>query len=386
MTKVLVFQATSGCPNQPKFQNEPKSLEFCNAIYTVVRMPRTLLFTVSLAATLSSLNADFSYDQTSKITGGAMVSMMKMAGTFSKDARKANEPILSTTAVRGNRLIHKTADMTQIIDLDQQTITRIHTAGRTYSVITFDQMKQAMDDMSKKMQKSGNDAQGTPDVKYDVSIKDTGQTRMIAGNEAHERILTLTMKGSDAKSGAHGGLDMTTDMWIAPKVAGYDEIRAFYRRMSTKIAWTPTAPMGMGRPDMARAMQEFSKEGSKLEGMPVLQIVKMGGSMDGVPTDTETRPARQSPPPSSVSDAVGGAIAGRLGMGGLGRRKQKQDQPPPETSGTQDGQTGSVSGSLMEMTMEVTRFSRGPADPSLFEVPAGFSKVEEDAFPQTRRR
>lgn len=310
-----------------------------------------------------------------------MVSMMKMAGTFSKDARKANEPILSTTAVRGNRMVHKTADMTQIIDLDQQTITRIHTAGRTYSVMTFEQMKQAMDDMSKKMQKAGNDAQRAPDgkrgvnpdIKYDVSIKDTGQTRMIAGNEAHERILTLTMKGSDAQSGAQGALDMTTDMWIAPRVAGYDEIREFYRRMSSKIAWTPNAPMGLGRPDMARAMQELSKEGSKLEGMPVLQIMKMGGSMDGVPTE------RQTAPPPTASDALSGAIAGRLGLGGLGKRKPKQqDQTEP--------QTGSVSGSLMEMTMEVTRFSRGPADPSLFEVPAGFSKVDEDAFPQTRRR
>jgi len=42
---------------------------------------------VCIAAAL--LNAGFFYEQTSKITGGAMVGAMKFAGAFSKDARKA---------------------------------------------------------------------------------------------------------------------------------------------------------------------------------------------------------------------------------------------------------------------------------------------------------
>ena len=43
--------------------------------------------------------ADFRYQETTKITGGAMVGMMKFAGAFSKDAKKAMEPITSTVVL-----------------------------------------------------------------------------------------------------------------------------------------------------------------------------------------------------------------------------------------------------------------------------------------------
>src|SRR5947207_13867440 len=39
-----------------------------------------------------SLLADFQYTETTKITGGSLVSMMKFAGAFSKEARQATDP------------------------------------------------------------------------------------------------------------------------------------------------------------------------------------------------------------------------------------------------------------------------------------------------------
>ena len=53
----------------------------------------------------SSLLADFTYQETSTITGGMMMSMMSVAGVFSKQAR---EPIQSTIAVKGDRMVHRT--------------------------------------------------------------------------------------------------------------------------------------------------------------------------------------------------------------------------------------------------------------------------------------
>jgi hypothetical protein len=40
--------------------------------------------------------ADFQYSQTSKITGGALVSMTKTLGVFSKNARQMTDPQTST--------------------------------------------------------------------------------------------------------------------------------------------------------------------------------------------------------------------------------------------------------------------------------------------------
>src|SRR5690349_3637316 len=107
---------------------------------------------------------DFSYEQTSKITGGMMAGMMKFAGAFSKEAR---EPMVSTVAVKGDRMVHWSPHHASIIDLDKETITTVNVDKKQYSVMTFAQMKQAMEEASQKM-KSSRDAQKA-DVNFKVS-------------------------------------------------------------------------------------------------------------------------------------------------------------------------------------------------------------------------
>src|SRR5438874_2324055 len=78
---------------------------------------------VCVAACLpAALLADFSYEQSTKITGGAMMSMMRFAGAFSKQAR---EPIQGTVSVKGNKMVHTSKDRADIIDLDSETMTGI---------------------------------------------------------------------------------------------------------------------------------------------------------------------------------------------------------------------------------------------------------------------
>jgi len=151
-----------------------------------------------------TLLADFSYDQTSKITGGMMAGMMKMAGTFSKAAR---EPMASSVYVKGDRMAHVNARRTQVIDLKAQTITEIDLDKKTYSVMTFEQMKQMMEQMSQKMadKKAENpDAQ----FKFKVSVKDTGVKKNVNGFDTKEAIMTLQMEGKDQKSGQTGDLSI----------------------------------------------------------------------------------------------------------------------------------------------------------------------------------
>ncbi|MDQ6701197.1 MAG: hypothetical protein M3Z36_13540 [Acidobacteriota bacterium] len=355
---------------------------------------KTALTLVLIGAAVPHLRADFTYESTSKITGGALVGMLKFAGAFSKDSRKMMDAIPSTTSIKGNRMVHKTADSASIIDLDKETITHVDYAKKTYSVMTFAQMKQAMEEMAQKMQQQkGKAGEPPPDMQFDVKMNDTGQTKTIKGNNAHEVIMTMTMQGSDAKSGAKGGMDVTTDMWIAPKVAGYEEVRDFNRRMSQKIAWSPMANPLINRPDMQRAMSELAKEGSKMDGLPVLETIKMGGKIEGMPDSSSSQSQSQSsrnssPPPASVGDALGAALGGRIGLGGFGRKK-KEAQPDPganSSANANDAASNSASGSLMEMTREVTNFSSSAADPSLFEVPSGFTQVQEDPMRPGRRQ
>ena len=93
--------------------------------------------------------ADFKYTQSSKVTGGAMAGMMKLAGAFSKQAR---EPIVTTEYLKGHKMRRDSSDgHSTIIDLDGRQIIEIDNKKRTYSVMTFDEMWQAMKNLPQQM-------------------------------------------------------------------------------------------------------------------------------------------------------------------------------------------------------------------------------------------
>jgi hypothetical protein len=167
-------------------------------------------------------------------------------------------------------------------------------------------------------------------------------------------------------------MNVISDMWLAPEVPGYGEVRAFQQRMAAKMAWTPgSSALSQGRGDMAKAFGDLAKESSKLDGLPVLQVVSMGGvAAEGKPGQ---QPAAQTSQREQQSEptSVGGALGRLGGLGGLGRRKQepaKQEQTAP----------ASGPGTLLETTTETMNFSGGPVDASKFEVPAGFKLVQSD--------
>ena len=87
-----------------------------------------------------ALRADFTYEETSRITGGFMAGAMRMAGAFSKQAR---EPMKSVHMVKGNRMVQISGDVASITDLDRETITTVNNKNKTWSVITFQQMADA---------------------------------------------------------------------------------------------------------------------------------------------------------------------------------------------------------------------------------------------------
>ena len=129
--------------------------------------------------------------------------------------------------------------------------------------------------------------------------------------------------------------------------------------------------MFASRPDVQRGMAEVEKESARLDGMPVFQTTVMGGQgTTAVDRSDQPQgaPQQQSDAPS-MKGALGNALGSRFG---LGRKKQQDQQPAPAAQGDQ----GSGTGVLLEMTTELKDFSGGPVDGSQFEVPAGFKKVE----------
>ena len=342
-------------------------------------MVRKLVTGTAIALLASStMFADFSYQETSTITGGMMASMMKMVGVFSKQAR---EPIQSSVAVKGDLMVHRSNNHIQIVDLGAQTITSVDMQKKTYSVMTFEQMKQMLDQMSQKMQQQKD--QGKGDVNWKVSANATGNSKQISGYDAKEMLIKMEMEGTDQQSGQKGSMVITTHTWIA-SVPGSQEMRDFYKRMAEKLNWAPGGNMFMSRPDVAQGMAQVYKEMSKLDGTTVFQTMSMGGEGTGQPgangQPAQSQPQQQAQPQEkpSLGGALGGALGGRFG---LGRKKQKDQSQDQQASSSNSNAQAANSGSLLEMTVEYSNFSNAPVDGSQFAVPAGFKKVE----PDTRR-
>jgi len=371
-------------------------------------MKRFAVLAVLFAFSTAAL-ADFRYEEKTAITGGSIVGAMKMAGTFSKQARQIGEPTLSSVFVKGNRMARVNKDYTEVVDLDKETITHLDHAKKQYSVVTFQEMKQRMEEAMRQSREKSEaqkqpDAASNTDISFDVKVRNTGATKQVAGLDTKESILTMAMNAKDKQSGQTGTMAITNDMWMAPDIPGYAEVRDFQRRFAMKMGTLMMGsinPGAMGaQPGMGKGMAEMVKEMSKLSGVPVYQVTRVGSAANGqtIPAASEAPlPASNSPEMPSAGEIAGSAAestaksaaaskAGRMGglisgmpsLGGFGKKKKKEEpkeEAKPDAAQA-NAQNAAASTVLMETTIEMTKFASTPVESSRFEVPADYAKVE----------
>src|SRR3569833_1517626 len=224
--------------------------------------------------------------------------MMKTVGVFSSQARHMGDPIVSTIYLKGNRMADVSPQQIQIIDLDKETITQKEVQKKTNTKMPITQKKQANENPRQRMQQEqakqqpqqsttqNPDAQNVQ-MSFDVKVRKTGATKDVSGLNSNEAILTMTMTATDTKSQQSGNLAMTNDMWMVPSVPGYEQVREFYMKFAAKMG---DVTMGFGRdfsrmlaqqPGANQAMGDMVKEMQKIDGVPVMQVMRMGTTMNG---------------------------------------------------------------------------------------------------------
>jgi hypothetical protein len=162
-------------------------------------------------------------------------------------------------------------------------------------------------------------------------------------------------------------------------------------------------PALMAQPGAAKGMEELAKEVSKLKGVPVLQVMRMGSTANGQPLPAASEaplPASTGPAMPSAGDVgqqtatsiaasklggLGSALGGG-GFGGFGHKKKAADNAQAETAAADGAGTaatannGGAQGSaatnvLIESSTTLSDFSTAPVDSSHFQVPAGYKLV-----------
>lgn len=333
--------------------------------------------------------ADFKYSETSKVTGGALMGAAKFASVFSKNAKQAMAPTTRTVAVKANKMREEQSDgKIQIIDLEGKRFIEVDPQNKTYSIVTFAEMKAAMQRQQQEAQEKMKEEQAKhPDQNANVKItpkfesSETGATKTVLGIPTRElkAKMEMLMESDDPKAqGQQVSTVINTDQWIAQDVPGYSEIRNFYLKMAKELDWVPgQMKQTMANSNVQLSLAELRKNNiAHITGMPMITYVSM--SMGGNAAQAgATQPTTQQPPPQHTEDNSIPTSANAVVMkslGGMFKKKQQQQDAQANTTNP-----ASTPGSLMDMETEITSYSSDSLDASLFEPPAGYAQVQKTA-------
>jgi hypothetical protein len=278
----------------------------------------------------SPLTADVKTREKSLIKFEGMLG--RVVGMFGGKA--ARDGIVSTTAVKGNRKATVNENTGQIIDLGEEKVYDLDFKKKEYRVTTFEElrrrMKEAQEKARKDMEKEQERAGEKPDepvkeMEVDFDVKETGERRQLAGHDARQVIMTVTVREKARTLEEGGGLVMTSDAWLGPELAPLKELREFDMRYFTQLYGAD--PMGMAADQMAMVMamypmleqasERLAKESTKLQGTPLATMA----------TFEVVRSKAQMEAASEQGSSGGGGIGGMLA-----RKMMKKEAPRPRST------------------------------------------------------
>jgi hypothetical protein len=241
--------------------------------------------------------------------------------------------------IKGQKMKTESAVLSNIIDLDAQTITTINNAAKSCTVTKFGDLSQSMKGIS---------------VDAKVDVHETGQTKNIAGYNATEVVMTMAIETPQSAAAGAKTL-METSTWLSPDVPGAAEMRAFYQKNMDRFPWT--AMTAGANASLQKAMADMQKQIARRGAVPLLQVVRMKSA------GNEAQQAQMQQ----------GMAQARAQMEAMRKKGGKQAEMAEQALARMDAMKGS-GGSLFEVTMESSGFSTAAIPDSVFAIPAGYTK------------
>jgi hypothetical protein len=256
----------------------------------------------------------------------------KVVGMFGGKA--AREGIVSTTAVKGDRKASVNENTGQIVDLGEEKVYELDFRRKEYRVTTFEElrrrMKEAQEKARKDMEREQERAGEKPDepvkeFEVDFDVKETGERKQVAGHDARQVIMTVTLREKGRTLEESGGFVMTSDAWMGPELAPLEELAAFEMRYFKQLYGND--PMGLAADQMAMVMamypalqqasERLSQESGKLQGTPLATTMTFDIVKSKAQVEAE----------SEQGSGGGGGIGGMLA-----RRMMKKEPPKPRAT------------------------------------------------------
>ncbi len=268
--------------------------------------------------------------------------------------------------------------------LDKGLIWEIDDGGKSYTELSFAEMKKRMDESVKKMKKATDRSQKDqaklpkgqkPDVT--VEVHQTGQSRRIAGHDAAETVLTMRVAVADPKGGDAARFRVVVDSWLAADVPCGDDARAFGQKSTVAMG----TGMQEGETMLAAALlstgmsiDDLKSHLDQLQGYPMMTTLSVG--MELTPEqEAQLRKAQDQAKAerAKMREKKSEDSGGGLSFGGFGKKlasKALAKAVPEDDSG---GDVPELDpGVMFSSTTTVEEVSHRDADASVFEVPAGY--------------
>jgi hypothetical protein len=338
------------------------------------------LLVIALAASGATLRADVKTQEKSLVKFTGMLG--KMVGLFGGKA--AREGVVSTVALKGDRKARTTDKSEQIIDLTEEKIYDIDLEDKSYTVITFAELRKKMEEARQRAKEQADKRAGKedkeakeekkgPEYEVDFDLKDTGEKKTISGFDTHQVIMTITVREKGKTLDESGGVVLTADTWLAPAVPEMKQLVEFERRYVQALYGPMMSTQEMqqfamalaAHPGLKDAMSRFQKEKGSLQGTPISTIL----TIDGVQSKQEAEQSARK----DDSDQDSGSSSPSGMLGGFAKKFAKKKA---EEGKEQDKDKGGAAGpknraTFMTITNDVLKIepSATVADVS---VPAGF--------------
>jgi hypothetical protein len=321
-----------------------------------------------LACSAQSLHADVRADERGHVKFEGALG--RIVGIFGGKA--AREGVKSTVAVKGDRKITTNDQNGQIVDLAEEKVYELDIRKKTYSVTTFAELRRRMEEARKKAEadaakaKQEQPAEAPPDqsgkeIEVDFSVKETGQRKTINGFDTRQAIMTIAFREKGKTLEQAGGLMITSDIWLAPRIVAMQEVAEFELRYARALQGpmvTGASPEEMAAalamyPMLKDGLARMRDEGVKLDGTAILTTTTVEAVKSEEQLAAEKKSEGDSRP--SVSGGVGGLV------GGLARRAaQRREEPKARATFM------TITNEVLKVTTDVTA-----ADVA---VPAGFKE------------
>jgi hypothetical protein len=300
---------------------------------------------------------------------------------------------------------------TSIVRLDREVLWDLEPGKKQYTEMTFAELRARMAAAGEELAKARAEAEaeagaeGQPardaDLEYTVEVKRTGAKETVNGFASEQSIVTLTARPKHPEPGQEGAaFRITLDLWLSKALPGGPELEAFQRRFATALGQDPnlqrTAAAAMAL--YGGAVREMAEKLKGLEGYPVRSILVIENLLseaqkaelqkaraEGAKARAEEKASQQKGEAAeSAQDAaeLGAAAAGgrdlKGAVGGFFGKKlakaasKKAEAKAEEAAGAT---TAPGEGPLFKATTEVLSVSAAGAEPTQFDVPAGYKKV-----------